>query len=64
MQTSRYTRRRRTQAAKQGSISNAIGTESAGLPDFWVQLTKTGKNIPKLQQNIPNVHKIYEMAVK
>jgi hypothetical protein len=29
-----------------------------------VQHTKTGKNIPIWPHNIPNGHKIYEMAVK
>jgi hypothetical protein len=31
---------------------------------FLVQHTKTGKNIPKLPQNVPNCHKIYQIAVK
>jgi hypothetical protein len=31
---------------------------------FLVQHTKTGKNIPNNHKNIPNVYKIYEMAVK
>jgi hypothetical protein len=31
---------------------------------FLVQHTKTGKNIPKLPQNIPKGQKIYEVAVK
>jgi hypothetical protein len=35
-----------------------------GLPDFsWYKIPKRGK-YTKLPQNIPNVHKIYQMAVK
>jgi hypothetical protein len=35
-----------------------------GLPDFsWYNIPKLGK-YTKLSPNIPNVHKIYQMAVK
>jgi hypothetical protein len=35
-----------------------------GLKDFIPATFQNGKFIPKLPQNIPNVHKIYQTAIK